>query len=647
MKLKTSCFKAVTLKKDILRFAPIWALYLIGMLMVFMGLGRYSDYDNFARNNLSGAINAFSVINLCYAGLIAAALFGDLYNTKLCYSLHAMPCRRESWLATHLLSGLLFSLVPNVIACCYLMVKLEAYWFLGLFWLLAATLQFIFFYGIATVSALLTGNRFAMLLVYMVCQFLSMLIYVAVELIYLPMLTGVAVDIEDFSRFCPAVQLLRLDYFQFTKLERSALMTHSNSRFFYRYDGLGQGWGYMAIWGVVGLAAMALSFWLYRKRHLESAGDFIAFPRLKGIACAVLTLCVTLCFAFIGSLFASMLVWSIVGLIVGFFGSLMLLERQLKVFRKRTFLGAAVMLIAVILSIAAIGCDWFGIEGWTPKADRVESVTVANGPDNAYYNVLSATLKEEEDISQIIAAHTDILERLDAESFEYHTVYLTYKMKSGRTVVRNYHIPNNGKAYEIIRNYLYQTDNILGFTDPKEAAGRLEYLTWEEGSIPTVMYEQVMTALKMDCENGHVDPDNEKGVHYIEYRFIDEEIYRYLCISPEAEHIIALLNSPECKMGYTDWESFLASVEDVHIDNTSSTLSIPQSQWEELLTAIRIDIEAGTLLRDSYNFHAIVYYSVPTDDGIEYRQFFINPEAESTMSWLKEAGLLSEALRPQ
>ena len=54
MKLKTSFFKGITLKKDILRFAPIWALYFIGMMLIIMGMGNYQSYDRYARNFMPG-----------------------------------------------------------------------------------------------------------------------------------------------------------------------------------------------------------------------------------------------------------------------------------------------------------------------------------------------------------------------------------------------------------------------------------------------------------------------------------------------------------------------------------------------------------------------------------------------------------------
>ena len=652
MKLKTSFFKGVTLKKDILRFAPIWALYLIGMMMVLFESGYYSSYDIFARNMLANMIPSFGIVNLCYAGICANLLFGDLYNTKLCYSLHAMPYRRESWLLTHLASGMLFSLVPNCIACLYLMTRLDAYWFLALYWLLAVTLQFLFFYGIATVSAMLTGNRFAMLAVYAGFNFISMLLYATIVTIYVPMLTGVVANMTDFSRFSPTVFLFQFDYFQFTRQDRVSIdidnHAYGHSDYFYQYDGLGDGWGYTAILALVGIAAMGVAVWLYRKRHLESAGDFVAFPRLKGVACVIMTLCVTLCMALLGEIMGSQyLLWLIVGLVIGYFGSLMLLERRLKVFRKKTLLGFAVMGITAAITLCAIGMDWFGIESWTPKASQVQSVTVANYRRNtSYYDAdyyyggsgLSVKLEDPADIEKIIQAHADILSRLHENPKEKHRVVLTYKLKSGRTVTRSYYAPASGENYKIVRSYLYNTESILGFSDPAAFAGQVEYMYCNQGEVPAAFYSQVLEALYSDAVNEAVLTGH--GEYFLEYAFTDADGnsgYRALQLLNHAEKTLSLLKGPEIAMGYTDWSAFIASVREMYLDDGHAT-QIPKEQREGLLTALRKDIEAGTVQAGKYISGAmLLYYTFPEGDRTSgYREFYIPSSAQYTLTWLRE-----------
>ncbi len=647
MKLRTSFFKPVALKKDILRFAPIWALYLIGMMMILLEMGSYNDYDNFARNHLPGLVTAFGIVNLCYAGISANLLFGDLYNTKMCYSLHAMPYRRESWLATHLIAGLLFSLVPNLIASAYMMFRLEDYWFLALYWLLASTLQFIFFYGVATVSALLTGNRFAMLLVYAGFNFVAMLLYATVEVIYLPMLEGVLTNVEGFTRFSPVVQLFQYKYFTFTRIENQYTDIYDTYKYFYRYDGLSDGWGYLAILGCVGVVAMFLSFWLYRKRHLESAGDFIAFPKLKGLACVIMTLCVTLCFALVGELFGNTILWLIVGLIIGFFGSLMLLERRLKVFRKRTFLGFAAMAVAVTLSVLAIYCDWFGIESWTPKAGHVASVTVSDTRnDHPSYNGLRTTLEDEYDIQQIITAHQDALTHLDDmyNGKQYIYVYLTYQMKSGRTVTRYYRVPFGSESYDVFRGYLYNTESVLGFTDAAAAAPNITYMYTSAGEVTPDMYEKVLIALQKDAANGFVDMDHSEKAYYIEYSFMNEEgenIYRSLSVHKQASEFSALMQDPQFQMGYTDWDQLMAGMKMVDVMYDDYGLSILGEDWEDLLITLRKDVESGNAKANEYVPNSIrVYYESRVNGRNQYREFYITSKNSYVYDWLNNQGYL-------
>ena len=640
MKLRISCFKTVPLKKDIFRFTPVWALYVTAMMMTLLEMASYSEYDQFARSNLNGLVMGFGVVNLLYAGLCANLLFGDLYNTKLCYSLHAMPYRRESWLAAHLAAGLLFSLVPNSIGCLYMMYQLESYWYLALCWLLAVTLQFVFFYGIATVSALLTGNRFAMLAVYTGFNFVALLLYATINVIYIPNLIGVEADFDGFSRFSPVVQLFRHNYFKFITVKQSSIYGNIYVEHVYRFDSFGTGWGYMAILGCVGLAAMGLGFWLYRRRHLESAGDFIAFPRLKGIACVIMTLCVSLCFAILGELLGNLPLWLAVGLFVGFFGSLMLLERRLKVFRKKTWLGFGAMALAVVLSLLAVHCDWFGIESWTPKADRVASVTVSNGKNNRYTNYLSATLEDEEDIAQIITAHEDIVDNLHREYNSYTTVYLSYKMKSGRTVNRRYRIPTTTESYEIIRRYLYDTDNLLGFTDAHATAQNVHYMYANFGQIPEELYEKLLTALQEDCNKGAVLPAGDGG-YYIEYSFTDSygnTVSRGLTIKTNAPALSKLLKTPEIAMGYSDWAEFVKSVTNMSVSGPFPSTKVPEEKWEDLLTALRKDIEEGNVTPNEYSSRGyIVSYEVSDLNGYsDYREFFISTTSEYVDVWLHE-----------
>ena len=649
MKSRTSFSKLTTFKKDIFRYAPIWALYLVFTLLMLFSQGGYS-YDRFARNVMGDLIIGFGIVNLCYAGLVAMMLYGDLYNTRMCYSLHSLPQRRESWLLSHLASGMLFSMVPNLLAAVFLMARLQDYWFIALYWYLAVTLQYLFFFGLASVSALLSGNRFAMLAIYAGFNFVAMLCYATVQFLYLPTITGVYANMEGYTRFSPSVHFSYFDYFAF--VEKDILIEkpgYAGQLYdtFYEFTGLADGWGYLAIVGGVGLALMGLSFWLYRIRHLESAGDFLAFPRLKGISCVIITVCVTLCCALLGEVFnGGLIIWMIVGLIVGYFGSLMLLERRLKVFRKKTLLGFVIFAVVAALSFCAVGFDWFGIESWTPSADRVESVTVSNfrnsnGWDGDYYygDRLQSVVTDQADIEQIILAHEDILSRLDFRKDDInaktHRVTLTYKMKSGRTVIRSYSAPANGVNYEIIMKYLYTMESVLGFSDYRDVAGKVGYMYCYNLEIAPENYEQVLRALQLDFMAGHIDPVKGGGEYYMEFMVKNgdgTQTYRTVTFSDKAENLITLMKTPKFQMGYTDWDAFLESVW-----VTCEGAELTREEAVQLLEAIRKDVELGYLVADDYeaNTWYIVQYEWRADGVKGYRNFNIHKGAVNTMEWIE------------
>ena len=93
MKLRTSFFNETVFRKDISRFAPAWGIYLIGGLLIMLTLLTNDRFD-YAAQSLSTTMGPFGIINFIYALIVAQLLFGDLFNSRLCNALHALPLRR-------------------------------------------------------------------------------------------------------------------------------------------------------------------------------------------------------------------------------------------------------------------------------------------------------------------------------------------------------------------------------------------------------------------------------------------------------------------------------------------------------------------------------------------------------------------------
>ena len=539
-----SCNMKTAFKKNITRFAPLWAVYLIGGFLVMMTMID-SDSPGGIANTLSGTIGPFSIINLIYAGLAAQLLFGDLYNSRLCNALHAMPMRREQWFLSHIAAGLCYSLAPHILVMPLVMLAMEQFGYVALIWMLGMLLEYLFFFGLAVFSALCVGNRFAMVVVYAILNFGSMIAFWFCNAVYVPNLYGVILTGEEgFIQLCPVVQMS--SFSELVRMESrytEGVVYHSQ---YWTFEGLGEGWGYLAVCAVLGVALLGAALLLYRRRKLESAGDFIAVKALAPIFSVVATLCVSAVCAMFGELFSSgfMVVFLIAGLVVGYFGTQMLLQRTAKVFQPKTFGRLGLIAAAMILSLLLVQWDAFGIVRWTPKIDRVEKAELG-------YRGLELT--EPEDIQLVVNLHKEAIaqgEGYDPTAGSYHYIRITYRMKTGAEVVRGYEIPSNSKAYQALRSVYGRVSHVLG--DVSDMDSYVKSIAFvhirNRKMIPDQqLLKGLVEAIKADCEEGTMAQDSSYHDHLGAVYHIELEIqeadggYRYRSISvyPDAQNTVA------------------------------------------------------------------------------------------------------------
>ena len=111
MKSKTSFFNKTVFKKNLTRFAPVMAVYtlclILGMMMLYQ-INEEMGRTFWFASRIAGNLQLMGLVNLLFAPLVAMLLFGDLYNSRMCNALHAMPMRRETLFLTNVVSGLLF-----------------------------------------------------------------------------------------------------------------------------------------------------------------------------------------------------------------------------------------------------------------------------------------------------------------------------------------------------------------------------------------------------------------------------------------------------------------------------------------------------------------------------------------------------------
>ena len=204
----------------------------------------------------------------------------------------------------------------------------------------------------------------------------------------------------------------------------------------------------LIILAVIGVALAVMALLLYRKRNLESAGDFIAFQALKPVFTVAYTFCAAAFMQKVGYekevpyyLFLG------VGLVVGYFTAQMLLHHSLRVFKRRNWLALALAFALGYGGVAICETDAFGIARWTPEAQDVEFVTVAEGrmKDMSISNI-HVELEESNQITELIEKHRLLYAQGPDDGFFKDRMEITicYTLKNGREVYRYYRTPNDG-----------------------------------------------------------------------------------------------------------------------------------------------------------------------------------------------------------
>ncbi len=513
------------------RFAPVWALFFVGALLITLtgfsstfSSNRYPDYVRFAVDTVEVFIIVTGYVNLIMGILVPQMLFGDLFNSKLCNALHALPPRRECWYITHVVAGLLFVLVPEtvVVLCC--MPYLGEFWYINLLWLAISMLQYLFFFGLGVVSMLSTGNRFSAILVYCVGNFGALFVSFFATTMYEPLLYGIQLDEKLFLPFCPIAWLANRDgdlgYFTLAHSNTCICSisngnAHSWEYHSYVWGGFGPAWGYVFILAAIGLVLLGLGLWLYRKRKLESAGDFVAFKPMKPVFWVILSLCAGAFLQIFSSLFLSSdgsigYVFLAVGLVAGFFVTQMMLARSVKIFKKRTFLQLGIFLGAFVLSLVITALDPLGLVAYVPEADQVETAYVTEGEwtaadfENNYYRGRDVIATEDpEIIEKVCQAHSQILQE-GRNLNGGRSVTVCYKLKSGVTVLRQYRIPVGSQALSGLWEYMGSAKTVLNAQSLEQLKADVNKVHWNGHTFVGEKKDRILEALWKDCESGNL-----------------------------------------------------------------------------------------------------------------------------------------------
>lgn len=474
MRSVKSYFNATLFKKNLTRFWPVWGVYLIIWLFIFpvqlildsnYGMNHVVRFTN--RTVLEHIVEIGLPMAVIFGLLAAVAVWSYLFNNRSACMMHTLPIRREGLFITNFLSGMTFMAGPNLIV---FLLTLLAELVAGqmdvgalVMWFFAVTLMELFFFCLATFCAMCTGHILGLPAFYGVFNILAYGVTALIDLVLDRFVFGYT-GVEGFYGLAewltPVWKLadnleVRRDIVDGSFVDTTAWLS---------------GFGYILVYVILGLILAVCALVLYRRRHMERAGDVITVSWMRPVFQYGVAFCCALAFGtMLFEIFRSELpdtAWTLLIFMmlcgaVGYFIAKMLLEKSFRVFR--CWKGCLPLLAALVLLVCVMEFDVIGYERRVPSAEDVESVCVSNvytmPYDEGQYLGMDTT--DPEVIRAALAVHQTIVD--DKEAIEddpyggawgkdtelgysirikdYAEFFVSYLLKDGTIISRDYTVP--------------------------------------------------------------------------------------------------------------------------------------------------------------------------------------------------------------
>ena len=453
MKSRISCCNAGLLRRTLLRGAPLWGLWTLGGLLLLplhlLSLFRVDSRET--TEYLLGITQVGTVLVFGYGLLVAWFLFAYLYNTRTAYHYGSLPLRRETQFLTRYLAGLLFHLVPAAVVALLTIVVAALQGAncavaAGTFFA-ATSLVYLFYYSLAVLIAQLVGHIAALPVLYVVLNFTSVVLETILAAVIQAFTFGMDLGQDLWPDWLsPFFYALRRNLFGYKTIWDDVTGEFQSVQF--------NGWVPALIFGAVGLGFALLAFLLFRKRHLETAGDVIAVSFLKPVFLYALSLGSGIVLGWLLSAylfyngqnrFLTMLICMLLGTALGYWAGQMLLHKSLRVLSKGNWVRCGAVMLVVAAGMLGCRYDIAGFSRYVPDAADVQSVMMGYG---------GGIVTDREIIEETVALHQQIVDQryvIEAEAARADwapSFRITYQLQDGSYVLRSFSLPVDGFDYE-------------------------------------------------------------------------------------------------------------------------------------------------------------------------------------------------------
>lgn len=452
MLLTKSCFNPALLRSDLRRCWPLLAGYTFLWFLILplrmwndvpadLQAAQPEDARRTALEIIGNATTAAIWMNLIFGIVLAMALFSYLSSARGTYGMHSFPASRGCQFRTHVLSCVGCVAVSNVLICLLSAQSGGTHWGASLSWLVFSLVTFLLFFSLGVFCCMLCGWLPAMAVAYGAVNCVAIFCRILADgmcSIFYPSYNDTVLSMGQNHIVAWLTPVLRL---------------HLDLQGMYK-DGSGPllsagTWKSLLVYGIAALVLLAAGALLYRIRRSEASGDTLAFRPLRpvvrwvvgilgGLGLGLVLAAMLSCTKNTPALLACIVTLGLACMI----GTQMLIARTPRVFGKLwpELLALCIALVALCLCIRA---DVFGYERRVPQVSQVESVGIYQR--SIYRN--TAKITDPEEIGAITQAHRYLAGRAAGEkrtpdSSEINTICITYNLKNGGTLSRQYQLRN-------------------------------------------------------------------------------------------------------------------------------------------------------------------------------------------------------------
>lgn len=491
------------------------ALFLL-LLFLITNLCLY-DYDWDYDESWFESMKEFSMLFAFAVPVVVAMLvYKFAHSKKNSVFTHSLPVtRRVNYIST-LLGAFTLMAAPVVVNGIIIMFSTRQT-ILSFEWVLFTLFALFAMFSVSTFAAFLTGSSWAVVVITILIHGLPGILGMFMEALLTTFAAGYAEtswSIADFIMGLNMPNFLQSLAFINSDLKSSAIV--------------------VGIMGAVAIVLYVVSYFLYKKRHMEKCEDVASFKVLNPIF-KYLVAIIAVIFGFtsfgrdIDSYGTSCVITIAILSFIGYFGTEMLLKKKVKIWG--AYKGYIVFAVVCCIFFGFMaGSSLFGFETYIPDADDVEYILLS---DRRYGSDSNNNITDKDAVALLMEIHKELIasERENiVNDYKYDGYRITYNLKNDKEVTRWYGMDYSqmeetfARLYEL-ENFKKQYEDV--FNIPEENLWDIEI---ENYHLDKDERAEFLECIKADIlDNGYYElydsPAWANG--YIEYLVkVDDEFYK-------------------------------------------------------------------------------------------------------------------------